>query len=258
VLYLHSLKVQTMDVLCAGMFRSGSTWQYNIACELLERVDSGQRLGFVEGWEYEQATSGEATPVRVLKTHDAHFRFADSLMAGKARAIYSFRDLRDVAYSLMHKFKVSFEEVISADGLLRKCTRNDAFWTDLPNVLTQRYENLIQNADAMVRQIARFLGLETDHDMARLLAEAYSLPHNVARADELARELREQGIDLDDKANALACDAHTLLHWNHCRTGRVGAWKEVATAEQRLLLGEVCGDWLIRRGYETDMNWASV
>ena len=41
-----------MDVLCVGMYRSGSTWQYDVVSRLLERHRGGRRLGFVTGAEY--------------------------------------------------------------------------------------------------------------------------------------------------------------------------------------------------------------
>ena len=209
----------------------------------------------VEGGEY-PGDGGRIENVGVLKSHDAHEMFATALRAGQARATYSFRDLRDVAYSLMHKFQVGFQDVVALGGLLAHCLRNDAFWTNLPNMFTQRYEEMIEQPEVAVRRIARFIGFEITDNLARVLALDYSLHRNIARTRELSQRFREAGVDLDDPANSLVDDDHTLLHWNHCRTGGVGTWKELATLEQRIALGEACGEWLIRRGYETNLEWA--
>lgn len=246
-----------MDIFCVGMYRSGSTLQYNIACELVERHGWGTRIGFVDGRQYPGGGS-HSEYLRVLKSHDGHENFAAALRAGEAKAIYCFRDLRDVAFSLMHKFQIGFQDIVAPGGWLAKCLRNDAFWTGLPNVFSQRYEEMIVQPEATVREIARFIGVAITDNQARLLADDYSLTRNIARTRELSRRLREARIDLDDPANNFARDDHTQLHWNHCRSGDVGTWRESATAEQRAALAEACGDWLIRREYETDLDWAGV
>src|SRR6476646_8231399 len=101
-----------MDVFCVGMYRSGSTWQYDVVSQLLEKHRGVRRLGFVTGEEFADLRGQDADSWRVLKAHDAHPAFAEALAAGQALAVYSFRDLRDVAYSLLHKFGDSFAEVI--------------------------------------------------------------------------------------------------------------------------------------------------
>ncbi len=247
-----------MDILCVGMFRSGSTFIYNMVCELVERHGSGCRLGFVGGLDYMVAERGPGERRRVLKSHDGHESFAAALNSGEARAIYSFRDLRDVAYSLMHKFRFGFDDVVAPEGLVEKCLRNDAFWTGLPNVFSRRYEELIVNPEATILEMARFIGLEVSVAEARLLAEEYSLARTIARTQELCRRLRDQSIDLDDPSNSLLRDDHTQLHWNHCRSGRVGTWRELATPEQLAVLAETCGNWLIDRRYEHDLDWAPI
>jgi len=96
------------------MYRSGSTWQYNIASRLVEQHRGGYRLGFFTPANFIE----KGLPQRVvqtdqncliLKVHDRDKCFASLLADGCARALYSYRDLRDVAYSLMHK--------LNSDGL---------------------------------------------------------------------------------------------------------------------------------------------
>jgi hypothetical protein len=243
-----------MDILCIGMYRSCSTWQYNVACELIERHQGGTRLGFMQGQDYRPPESPESAG-RVLKSHQAHERFAAALSAGEARALYSERDLRDVAFSLAHKLQVSFEEIIAPGGYFEECLVNDAFWVAQPNLLRQRYENLIVDWVIGVKQIALHLGVTLAPGEAEAVAAEYSLRSNRERAEEFAQQLRAEGIDLDSRDNRFQCDPNTLLHWNHLRTGRVGSWREDATPAQLASLGELCGQWLIERGYEADLSW---
>ena len=41
-----------LDVLCAGMYRACSTWQYEVAAHLVEEHRGGQRLGYLASGEY--------------------------------------------------------------------------------------------------------------------------------------------------------------------------------------------------------------
>jgi hypothetical protein len=252
----HFQQRRGMDVFCVGMYRSGSTWQYGVAGHLLERHRAGQRLGFVSGDHY--TPNPEPTPGwRVLKAHDRHVYFTAALLDGRARALYSYRDLRDVCFSLMHKFRLPFAEVVKPDGLLRQCLVNDAFWRWQPHVLYQRYEDFVTDPAGGVAAIAAHLGITLEDGAAAAVAAEYSLAANQGRAVALADRLRDAGVDLDDPANAIRWDAATLLHWNHIRAGRVGDWRRLATRRQLARLAEVCGQWLIANGYETDGKWAT-
>lgn len=244
-----------MDVFCVGMYRSASTWQYDVAGQLLERHRGAERLGFVTGDDY-QPLSTTAPSWRILKAHDAHERFASALTAGRARALYSYRDLRDVCFSLMHKFHATFAEVVQQKGLLRLCLANDAFWRAQPNVLCQRYEEIVADPVAAVAALADHLGVPLVDGEAAAVAAAYSLTANHGRTVEIANRLRDEGVDLENPANANRWDAHTLLHWNHIRAGLVGDWRRLASRRQLARLGAICGPWLIANGYEADLHWA--
>jgi hypothetical protein len=243
-----------MDVLCVGMYRSGSTWQYDVVSHLLE-ARGGRRLGFVPGEEYADRHE-EADGWRILKAHDRHPAFAEALAAGRAVAVYSYRDLRDVAYSLLHKFGALFEEVIERRHRLHLCLDNDAFWTAQPRTLCQRYEEILAAGAAAVAALAAHLGLDVTDAEAAALAEEYSLLANLWRTVELANRLRGEGMDLEDPDNAQRFDAETLLHWNHIRAGRIGGWRTEATPRELAVLAGICGEWLKARGYETDLAWA--
>src|SRR5207248_10609308 len=123
-----------MLVICAGMCRSGSTWQYLVACDLLERTGPGERLGFLTPPEFARASAEPpAGRWRVLKTHDGHPAFAAVLATGQARCLYAYRDLRDVAYSLAHKWSVPLRTAVVDRAGVRNCIANQAFWVAQPH-----------------------------------------------------------------------------------------------------------------------------
>jgi hypothetical protein len=245
-----------MDVFCVGMYRAGSTWQYHVVGHLVEQHLGGRRLGFVTGERFASLLPGEERGWRALKSHDAHPAFAAALTEGRALAVYSYRDLRDVACSLQHKFGGDFAEVIERQGRLHLCLDNDAFWTAQPHTLAQRYEEIVTDPPAAVRALGHHLGLTLAQGEAEAIAEQYSLRANLWRSVEVANRLREQGVNLDDPASAVRWDEETLLHWNHIRAGRVGGWRDEVTPREVAILAAICGRWLVERGYERDLAWA--
>jgi hypothetical protein len=245
-------------VFCAGMPRSGSTWQYQVVSHLLEEYRGGVRGGFLERPEdfarIAEQTAGRA-PWLTLKTHNGCPAYAEALRDGRAVAVYSYRDLRDVTFSLTHKMRLPFEEIVGRLQLVQ-CLNDHAFWTAQPNVLCQRYEAIVGDPAACVAEVATFLELRLAGGEAERLAAAYSLEANRARAQELARRLRDRGVDLDAADSAALHDEHSQLHWNHIRDGRVGGWRDEATPAQLAVLAKECGLWLIENGYERDLTWA--
>src|SRR5438270_2578808 len=114
-----------MDVLCVGMYRACSTWQYEVIAHLLERHRDGHRLGYVTGEQFAvEGGQGASRQVwRVLKSHEGHRRFAKALAEGHAQGVYARRDIRDVVFSLMHKRGLTFEQIL-AQGMIHQVLVN--------------------------------------------------------------------------------------------------------------------------------------
>jgi hypothetical protein len=246
-----------MDVLCVGMYRACSTWQYDIVADLVEQHHGGCRIGYLTGEEY--ARIGTSDGWRVLKSHEEHPSFTAAIKRGRAIAIYAYRDLRDVVYSMLHKRGVSFANFLR-QGMIHQVLANDRYWMARPRgrVLVQRYEDLIADSESGITALARFLGVEIGHEDRSQLARENSLESNRLRLIALRRDLEAQGWNPSDPSNLQRYDGHSLLHWNHLREGRAGDWHSLANAREREILSRIVGSWLIERGYERDRNWAAA
>ncbi len=161
-----------------------------------------------------------------------------------------------MSYSLIFKYREDFDEILVRRRLLHAILNNDRYWTARPGVLLQRYEALVEDPIGGVEEMAAHLGLTLASGEAEAIAAEYSLEANRRRTAKLTQQLSEQGVDLNDPAHALRHDPHSLLHCNHLRQGRVGGWREDATPAQRVTIAEICGAWLIARGYECDTDRA--
>lgn len=255
------------DVLCGGMYRACSTWQYEVAAHLIEHHLGGRRLGYLTGQEYAALLSDETSrtrkpgeqPVawRVVKSHDADRSFAWAIAHERAIAVYAYRDVREVVFSLMHKRGLTFEQLLR-QGMIHQILANDRFWMARADVLVQRYEDLLAEPTRGVIELARHLGITLEESEAARIAAEYSHESNRARTEALRRRLQEAGVDLDNAANAQICDPKTLLHWNHIRQGSSRSWRTLADTRQRRMLARLCGHWLASRGYPADSDEAAT
>jgi hypothetical protein len=240
------------------MYRACSTWQYVVAAHLIERAHGGERLGYLTTQQYARliradrqnqgSGPGANRRWRVIKSHEGNRYYAAVLRAGLARAIYAFRDVRDVVFSLMHKRGVSFEQLLR-QGMIHQILANDQYWMAQPNVLIQRYEDLIADPGRGVTELALHLGIPLKEREATGIAREYSHDANQARTEALRRRLQEAGVNLESATNVQICDPKTLLHWNHMRSGTALSWRSSATPRQLQILERLCGPWLETRGY---------
>lgn len=244
-----------MDVLCVGMYRACSTWQYEIAAELVEQRYGGRRLGYLTGAEYARLLKRERNRVnwRVIKSHEEHPAFTRALRHNDAIALYAIRDIRDVVYSMLHKRQVHFQSFLK-EGMIHQILANDRYWRSFAGAgfLMQRYERILADPNQAVREIACALALDCEDSEVERLSTEYSLENNRKRVHEAAERLRRAGVDLEDRANSTLFDAHSLLHWNHLRSGQVGDWQGRASLAERRVFARLLNPWLARNGYEPD------
>ncbi len=247
-----------MDIFCCGMYRSCSTWQYEIAIEVLKfaRNKGGpveiQPLGYMTGPEYDVApkASGTRSVVRIFKGHEGHHSFTNAMFRSRAIGLYAHRDVRDVIFSLMYKRKQSFQEIVRT-GMIHQILVNDRFWRAHPQVFVQRYDDIQEKPEQAVLEIAEFLHVNLPGGVAAQLAETYSREANLKRTEDLKSKLTEQGLDLETPVNAQVYDQSTLLHWNHIRSDS-SSWLNLATPRERVILQRMVGPWLAKNGYQAD------
>jgi hypothetical protein len=233
-----------MWVLACGMIRSGSTLQYQIAAELVERHGIGQRIEYASEEDFPiLAARYRGVPGhKVFKAHICTPELEQLCSEGDAVALYSYRDLRDVALSASRKFGISLEDLLER-GWLDQAIADGKRWRAQPRVLVSRYEEVVMNLTLEVERTAQFLELQTTRSQAEQIAVSLSIDQQRERIrvamPEAARAAR---------ATLLEFDPHSLLHHNHIHEGEVGGWRTLSPDEQ-LRLAERYGWWLTAEGY---------
>ncbi len=210
-----------MIYLCAGLCRSGSTWQYNAVRLILQKSSTPD---LVSGWIAEKESLLSHQNV-VIKIHSY-----DESLAAKADVILtSHRDLRDVAASLYRKFNVEFSL-----ETMREKFRDYVLWAKVANH-DLHYENLLTDRMRELKNTAAALGLSS--------AALAQLPY-----EKILQELEGEQFD-ESRSTSLGHDAVNLLHNGHITDGRHGSWKNCVPPEIVSAIEQEFADWMISKGY---------
>lgn len=235
-------------VFCAGMIRSGSTLQYQLASSIVEHSGLGHRVKYAPESEFEMVLDRHTndTGLKVFKAHVCTGKLYDLAKSGQAKVIYSYRDIRDVAVSAMKKFDKSFDELVNA-GWLDQAITDYYAWTNMPHVLVSRYEEMNSNLTQELSRIAVCLGLIVNTETLSKLAEQYDIPAQLQRIDALKRRYGQRTDESD-----IVFDEDELLHHNHIHKGEVGGWKNQLTPLQQHYLTGRYSQWLLSLGYDVE------
>ena len=219
-----------MLVVIGGMIRSGSTLQYQVAVDLVERFLDGEGIGFFEGEDLEKAVAGldaGANKVTVLKTHVCSTYIWHYLIEhSDAKVFYSYRDLRDVAVSACRQFDKRIEHLFE-DGWLKRSVTDYFLWKSLPITAMSKYEEFVNDLAGLVESMAGHLGISVSHEEVVEIAERFS---------------RER-----QKKRMKNADESSLLHKEHIGSG--ASWQDVLAPEEVQLIEKQFGGWLLLKGY---------
>ena len=225
------------------MIRSGSTLQYQVIAELVERHQLGRRAGFVDDQNVADVlASARATPgMAVLKAHRLIAELRTSLEQGNAHLFYTYRDLRAVAVSAMRKWELPFTHVISRNGWLETAVRASNEVLAFPGVCPSRYEDIVSALAGEVSRWSALIDMTISPSEAASLAEEFSLQAQLNRIDLIKKQKPE------DKTEYF--DSRSLLHHNHIFDGSIDGWKTQLEAWQIRQIERRFGDWLRNHNY---------
>lgn len=213
-------------VVCAGMSRSGSTFQYNAAREIVRVAAPRARLRC--GW-VEALGADAPADILIVKAHAP-----ESVQPLNPDVlITSFRDLRAVAGSLV---RMGWLQPVEAQVLefLRGYIVTLARWEARASVV-MRYQDMTCDAGRAVYRIAEAIGLPLRAQQVKAVVARVS-------AATPACDRPSGGFD--------TVDPQTLLHAGHRSGGGENAAAAALLPEAvRTAIEVEFADWLKRRGY---------
>lgn len=242
-----------MLVVAAGMQKSGSGWLFNLINALVASTGGVNSRSLSRGRFAARLLDGPnclvgevAWPKMVMlytlslrygsfvvKTHDAPTAAIRRMCGdGRVRAIYSYRDLRDVALSAMdhgRRLRVegrigSMQSITTVEEALRFADGLVPTWRDwlsCPGTLALRFEDAVTDPEAAVRRIADHLETRLDSSGVRDLLQQFP-----------------PGTGNRDWSDGL-----------HFNKGLVGRYQEELTPQEHQLAEQLLGPSLREMGY---------
>lgn len=241
-------------IFCGGMARSGSTLQYQIVSELIERTGLGKRTSWVPPELHPSFLS--KLPECGLSTFKSHI-LTESIkgicLKGEGIGFYIYRDIRDVIASQQLKNNLKFNEEKLKNYVL-ELIKLDSQWKSLPKVYITSYERLIKDflneiiMHAESLKIFYDLKIQYEESIFKSIYEDLSYDKQV----EYLKNLDEDNFVYIDINNIY--DKILLLHKNHFQGGKIGRYKEELEKWQIILIQDLAERWLIENGYELYNN----
>lgn len=240
-----------MLLIVAGMPRSASTLQSNIAKFILENSNAGEREEWSIDWQKDLINLQkmiEDEKVYLLKTH---WVTDDVLkMAGKhpdkVSFLVSYRDVRDVAVSMMIKFDYSFDKAVNRIELAIQNIERIRL-TDC-RVLEQTYHTLRYELESAVMDVNEFLLTDLNADSLEKIVSELDIEkaYIKSRMKKIPFEGVRRKLAFLFKTKFPYADSEMMLHANHVseHKGETGVWRSQLNQEQVTMMENKFEAWI--------------
>ena len=235
-----------MWIIAGGSKRSGSTLQYNIVSELIERTKTGQRVEFAKPENfnsiYEKYDGVEG--YKIFKCNELTPKIRQLITEGKALGLFCYRDLRDVIVSFKNKDNLNIQNSNSVQNLVNQYLQNFHDWIVLNNTLVSKYENFVDDIESEISRISLFLGLEVDDkDVSEIAKKLHRSNLKKSQANP------ENEVFVKNSTKGFYFDNKTLLHKNHIHSGEPNQWKNELPHNVLNRIEKTSAEWLYNNGY---------
>jgi hypothetical protein len=244
--------MKVMFVFCGGMFRSGSTLQYQVVSRLVEDSGHGQRVSWHSPSDFRRLRNQGPyhDSIHVFKAHKLTDEMRDEIVNNGALSLTVHRDIRDVVVSAMRKNNWTFRRIWRRDRLRYWTMRFDD-WSKLPNVFICRYDELTGDLPASIRRIGDYLGIKAGDKEVAMMAKEYNLDSQKKLVNEVAELFKGGGL-------STKYDPRSLLHYNHIASGRTGEYRSMLKPAQIRAIEYECRNWMHRWGYRPECPQMSL
>ena len=229
-------------IFCCGMRRSASTLQYNIVKEILEKSNSGMALGYAESGEIEKLIkkNKDNNGYFVIKVHD-FFPLAEELLnEGKAKIIFSYRDIRDIIVSSMYKWNLGNFDITYNYNYVNILKQSYYKWTTLKDVYSSAYEDIIKDLQKEVSEICNYLNIILSKNDIKEIADQVSFEKQKSYLKQNKKFIKTPFGEMD---------SDTLLHKNHLRSGKIKQWETELNKFQIATIQRDWKEWILKNNY---------
>jgi len=241
-----------MWIFCCGMPRSGSTVQYLLTKEIVENQGVAKIIGFVRKKEFADLYQESFAQYKyiIVKSHRYIPQALPLFESGQAKAVYTYRDMRDVVLSRIKKRSMDFGYDVAL-RIVRLNLNSYHQWQRVSPILVSRYEEMITDLKQEALRIASFLEIEISDDFAVGLAQKYSLAEQIKRI----ANIDAQGKNTRQTKIGAYYDQEMQLHSDHIRSGKSEQWKTEMSPMQIAFIEGRAYKWLLEHNYPISQSW---
>lgn len=233
-----------MWIFAGGMQRSASTLQYQIASSIVEHYCVGNRVTWVNTNDHETfLEQHDGDRMMVFKSHTLSKSIRHRLNNGSAKALYIYRDIRDVVSSIKEKFNIS-RTIDETRELALSLIKSYEDWMSNRGTYSSRYEDVINDISTEIKNIAKHIHVDIDREFTQNIAKGLSIDNQI----KLIKNNKNSNRFVSINEN-ITFDSHSLLHTNHITNGRAGRYKENLSTAEIKVVEEVASEWLLKNGY---------
>jgi Sulfotransferase domain len=225
-------ELRPVRIVCAGIYRSGSTWSFNVVRRLLELTPPGRSVGYdyAEPSELDnfvwRSLNGEH---HVVKCHAGSGGFMDAVRAGFVHGVvFSLRDPMAALASCVEQFcnREPFSRDWTFERALDHIEEGLRFGDQLVGQPGVAFIDLHRDGEAAsLERIVKFMGLELAPAELDNVREEFSFAEMRERSAQIAEQPADallRGIN----------DPATLMHANHVEKGAARDWRSELSPDQ--------------------------
>lgn len=205
-----------MWIFCCGVKGTGSTLQFDLISEIVERCEIGKRieLNSSEDFSIVRQKYKDYPGFKVVKTHQLTAEIEAEFLNNKAIGFYSYRDIRGVLISMSDETGKPVDHYINDERYANEYIHHFFDWQKVPNIYRSAYEDFASNIGFAIQRIQNVLNIES-------------------LSDEIVLEISQKNPIVSENSKQ---------------------WKTIFSQTQNEAIEKVAGEWLFNNGYELTTN----
>ena len=232
-------------IFCVGLFRSGSTWAFNIVLSIIKHSMPSLRVKSCYAEQLEDVLYWLNSPdfdLVVVKSHCQQRPMLSYILEGDAPVILTVRDARDCLTSWLQHFGGTFKD--PEQMFMRACVATVELKQHDKTCLL-KYENGSTRMVRSVSDIARALGLQLSVETAKQIFDE-STPEAIAK--KISGLVDSGRINA---ANTSSRDATLMWSKDHVGDGRTNKFLECLNETEVISANYWSGSYADTFGYES-------
>jgi hypothetical protein len=238
--------------ICNGIFRSGSTWSFNVCRQLVTQlaVRRGQRFGsaFLDHNALDEylrnGVSSAPGPV-LIKAHFIGPLALQWLRLSKMKAVCTYRDPRDCVASDRTFLGWDMDRIVNR--VLGNYQAVDEY-RGCSSILMVRFEEMMRDPMVQIRRIAGHFDIDLPEQTLRQIDAETNIQSSLKICQQLKYRAPNEVTHVADHR----VDPLTQLHNNHIHSAKIGRWRDELTADEGRELTRIFHPWLVKFGYDIE------